>query len=121
MGKYEMGDGRTINDRKMASLYWKDEKGSVSYPYKSHDLWFLTESVRWGFLPEDTLTNAKALIDKVNREDLWREAAKEIGVAAADIPTSTSRGVEEFFDGIKFDPENPKAYLQSLKIKKVKV
>jgi bicarbonate transport system substrate-binding protein len=121
MGKYEMGDGRTINDRKMASLYWKDEKGNVSYPYKSHDLWFLTESVRWGFLPEDTLANAKTLIDKVNREDLWREAAKEMGVAAADIPTSTSRGVEEFFDGIKFDPENPKAYLQSLKIKKVKV
>ncbi|KAB8335399.1 ABC transporter substrate-binding protein [Scytonema tolypothrichoides VB-61278] len=121
MGKYDMGDGRTVNDKKMASLYWKDEKGNVSYPYKSHDLWFLTESVRWGFLPEDTLTNAKTLIDQVNREDLWRQAAKELGVPAADIPTSTSRGVEEFFDGIKFDPENPKAYLQSLKIKKVKV
>lgn len=117
-GKYEMGDGRTINDRSMAALYWKDEKGSVSYPYKSHDLWFLTESVRWGFLPPDTLTKAKALIDKVNREDLWKEAAKELGVAAADIPTSTSRGVETFFDGVKFDPENPTAYLKSLKIKK---
>jgi bicarbonate transport system substrate-binding protein len=120
-GKYDMGDGRSINDRSMAALYWKDERGSVSYPYKSHDLWFLTESVRWGFLPPDTLTNAKALIDKVNREDLWREAAKELGVAAADIPTSTSRGVETFFDGVKFDPENPTAYLKSLKIKKVKV
>jgi bicarbonate transport system substrate-binding protein len=105
----------------MAALYWKDEKGSVSYPYKSHDLWFLTESVRWGFLPPETLDTAQALIDKVNREDLWKEAAKEAGIPDADIPTSTSRGVEEFFDGIKFDPENPKAYLQSLKIKKVKV
>jgi bicarbonate transport system substrate-binding protein len=121
MGKYDMGDGRKIDDKTMAVLYWKDEKGSVSYPYKSHDLWFLTESVRWGFLPVDTLTNAKALIDKVNREDLWKEAAKEMGVAAADIPTSTSRGVETFFDGTQFDPENPKAYLQSLKIKKVNV
>jgi len=120
-GRYDMGDGRTINDRSMAALYWKDEKGSVSYPYKSHDLWFLTESVRWGFLPQDTLTNAKAIIDKVNREDLWKEAAKELGVAATDIPTSTSRGVETFFDGVKFDPENPTAYLKSLKIKKVKV
>jgi bicarbonate transport system substrate-binding protein len=105
----------------MAALYWKDEKGSVSYPYKSHDLWFLTESVRWGFLPMETLDNAKAMIDQVNREDLWREAAKELNIAAADIPTSTSRGVETFFDGITFDPENPKAYLQSLKIKKVSV
>ncbi|MDX2097783.1 MAG: CmpA/NrtA family ABC transporter substrate-binding protein [Leptolyngbyaceae cyanobacterium bins.59] len=120
-GKYDMGDGRTIDDKSMAAYYWKDEKGSVSYPYKSHDLWFLTESVRWGFLPEDTLANAKAIIDKVNREDLWKEAAKELGVAAADIPTSTSRGVETFFDGIKFDPENPTAYLKSLAIKKVSV
>lgn len=120
MGKYNMGE-RQIDDKSMAALYWKDEKGSVSYPYKSHDLWFLTESVRWGFLPPETLDTAQALIDKVNREDLWKEAAKEAGIPDADIPSSTSRGVEEFFDGIKFDPENPKAYLQSLKIKKVKV
>jgi bicarbonate transport system substrate-binding protein len=117
MGKYDMGDGRAIDDQQMAVLYWKDSKGSVSYPYKSHDLWFLTESVRWGFLPPETLTNATAIIDAVNREDLWKKAASELGIAAADIPTSTSRGVEEFFDGIKFDPANPQAYLDSLKIK----
>jgi bicarbonate transport system substrate-binding protein len=116
MGKYNLGE-RQIDDKAMAVLYWKDAKGSVSYPYKSHDLWFLTESVRWGFLPKDTLTKAKALIDQVNREDIWKEAAQEMGVAAADIPTSPSRGVETFFDGIKFDPENPQAYLDSLKIK----
>jgi len=119
-GKYDMGDGRVIDDKSMAAHYWKDEKGSVSYPYKSHDLWFITESVRWGFLPQDYLTKAKAVIDRVNREDIWREAAKEVGIAAADIPTSTSRGVETFFDGIKFDPENPSAYLNSLQIKRVK-
>ncbi|MBW4693142.1 MAG: ABC transporter substrate-binding protein [Lyngbya sp. HA4199-MV5] len=118
MGKYNLGE-RSIDDKSMAPLYWKDEKGSVSYPYQSHDLWFLTESVRWGFLPKDTLAKAKDLIKQVNREDLWREAAKELGVAAADIPTSTSRGVETFFDGTKFDPEKPQAYLDSLKIKRV--
>jgi bicarbonate transport system substrate-binding protein len=117
MGEYDMGD-RKVNDQSMAVLYWKDSKGSVSYPYKSHDLWFLTESVRWGFLPKNTLDNAKTLIDGVNREDIWRAAALELGLPAADVPTSTSRGVETFFDGIKFDPENPQAYLQSLKIKK---
>jgi len=37
-------------------------------------------------LPENTLANAKALIDKVNREDIWKEAAIEAGIAAADIP-----------------------------------
>ncbi len=117
MGKYNLGE-RSIDDKSMAVLYWKDEKGSVSYPYQSHDLWFLTESVRWGFLPKDTIAKAKDLIKQVNREDIWREAAKELGVAAADIPSSTSRGVEEFFDGTKFDPENPQAYLDSLKIKR---
>ncbi|KGF71750.1 bicarbonate-binding protein [Neosynechococcus sphagnicola sy1] len=118
MGKYNLGE-RSIDDKSMAVLYWKDGKGSVSYPYQSHDLWFLTESVRWGFLPKDTLAKAKDLIKQVNREDIWREAATELGVAATDIPTSTSRGVEEFFDGTKFDPENPQAYLDSLKIKRV--
>ncbi|HAX80704.1 MAG TPA: bicarbonate-binding protein, partial [Cyanobacteria bacterium UBA11372] len=68
-----------------------------------------------------TLTNAKAIIDKVNRGDLWVEAAKAAGIAAADIPTSDSRGVEKFFDGITFDPADPTAYLKSLKIKKVQV
>jgi bicarbonate transport system substrate-binding protein len=121
MGKYDMGDGRVIDDKKMAAYYWKDEKGSVSYPYKSHDLWFLVESIRWGFLPKEMLANAKAIVDKVNREDIWREAAKEAGIPDADIPKSTSRGVEEFFDGVKFDPEKPEEYLKSLKIKKVQI
>jgi len=120
-GRYDLGDNKPkIDDFKQATLYWKDGRGSVSYPYKSHDLWFLTESVRWDFLPASTLANAKTIIDKVNREDLWKEAAKSLGVAAADIPTSTSRGVEKFFDGTEFDPEKPEAYLKSLKIKKFK-
>ncbi len=118
-GKYEMGDGKqAFNDIKAGPLYWKDGIGSVSYPYKSHDLWFLTESMRWGF-HRDTLTDfddAKRIIDAVNREDLWREAAQEAGFDA-DIPESTSRGIETFFDGKKFDPENPEAYLKALEIK----
>ena len=119
-GKYKMGDGKQdVNDVKRATLYWRNDRGSVSYPYKSHDLWFLTESVRWGFLPASTIDNADRIINAVNREDLWREAAQAIGVPAADIPTQTSRGVERFFDGKEFDPANPKAYLESLAIKRV--
>jgi bicarbonate transport system substrate-binding protein len=57
------------------------------------------------------------LIKKVNREDLWKEATKELGTPVADIPTSTSRGVEKFFDSVKFEPEKPEEYLNSLKIK----
>jgi nitrate/nitrite transport system substrate-binding protein len=91
--------------------FWSN---NASYPYKSHDLWFVTEDIRWGYLPKNI--DAKKLVDAVNREDLWKEAAKAIGQEAA-IPKSTSRGVETFFDGVKFDPENPTAYLKGLKIK----
>jgi bicarbonate transport system substrate-binding protein len=119
MGKYDMGDGRVIEDKSIAAYYWKDERGSVSYPYRSHDLWFLVECVRWGILPKSEMANFNALIAKVNREDLWRESAKELGIPDSDIPTSTSRGVEKFFDGKEFNPENPQAYLDSLAIKRV--
>jgi nitrate/nitrite transport system substrate-binding protein len=61
----------------------------------------------------------KEIVDQVNREDLWKQAAKALGVAAAEIPASSSRGVETFFDGVKFDPEKPEEYLKSLQIKKV--
>ena len=49
-------------------------------------------------------------------DQLEAEAAKAIGMTK-DIPASDSRGKETFFDGVVFDPENPKAYLDSLKIK----
>jgi bicarbonate transport system substrate-binding protein len=120
-GKYMMGDGKSdVGDFKMGPMYWKDDIGSVSYPYKSHDLWFLTESMRWGFHKGkiNDIDQAKQIIDRVNREDIWREAAKEAGFSA-DIPQSTSRGVEKFFDGKEFDPEKPEAYLNSLAIKRV--
>ncbi|TAG71762.1 MAG: bicarbonate-binding protein [Oscillatoriales cyanobacterium] len=118
-GKYIMGDGKPeINDFKMSTLYWNDGVGNVSYPYKSHDLWFLTESVRWGFLPTKTLADSKTIIDKVNRGDLWKAAAKLAGVAEADIPAKSTRGVEKFFDGKEFNPDKPEDYIKSLAIKK---
>ncbi|MBD0334035.1 MAG: ABC transporter substrate-binding protein [Cyanobacteria bacterium Co-bin13] len=114
-GIFDFGNGRTLEDTTLMQTYWDR---AASYPYKSHDLWFLTENIRWGyFKPEEDIT---ALVDQVNREDIWREAAKAIGQEAA-IPASTSRGVETFFDGVTFDPEDPMGYLKSLKIKKVEV
>jgi nitrate/nitrite transport system substrate-binding protein len=113
-GNIDYGDGRNVKGSDQLMKFWK---GGVSYPYQSHELWFLTENQRWGKLPPDLDT--KAIIGKVNREDLWRTAAKNISAAEADIPKTTSRGKETFFDGKVFDPEDPKAYLASLQIKKV--
>jgi nitrate/nitrite transport system substrate-binding protein len=110
-GTVDYGDGRALKGSAHYMKFWAD---NASFPFKSHDLWFLTEDVRWGVLP--AATNKMALVNKVNRSDIWRSAAKSLGVAA---PASDSRGVEKFFDGKVFDPANPAAYLASQPIKKL--
>ena len=115
-GRFDYGTGRIVENHPQMMRYWANH---ASYPFQSHDLWFLTEDIRWG--KYEAGFDAKSLIAKVNREDLWREAAKELGVPPADIPTSKSRGKETFFDGKVFDPDQPGAYLKSLSIKRVEV
>jgi nitrate/nitrite transport system substrate-binding protein len=110
-GTMNYGDGRQTQKSPHIMKFWAD---NASFPYKSHDLWFITENVRWGVLPQST--NKMALVNKVNRSDIWRAAAKALGVPA---PGSDSRGVERFFDGKVFDPSNPNAYLASQPIKKL--
>ena len=119
-GQYKIGaNGTPETDPKMGPLYWSSDRGVISYPYKSLTLWFLVESLRWKFYPGfvDNIQQAQAINDKVVRDDIWLTAAKELGLPAADIPTSPSRGKEVFFDGTVYDPTNPQAYLDSLKIK----
>ncbi len=111
-GDINYGNGKVVSAPDLKMKFWA---GGVSYPFKSHDTWFIAENARWGKFAPDT--DIKALVDQVNREDIWKAAAAELGVAAADIPASTSRGVETFFDGKTFDPADPSAYLSSLAIK----
>ncbi len=111
-GNFDFGNGRTLKDSPLLMKFWREE---ASFPFKSHDTWFLVENMRWGKLPAST--DLKKLVSEVNRSDLWKEAAKALGQEAA-IPKEDSRGVETFFDGVKFDPANPMAYLKGLKIKK---
>jgi nitrate/nitrite transport system substrate-binding protein len=115
-GDINYGRGRVEKGTPHLMKFWAN---GASYPYKSHDTWFLAENIRWGKFAPDT--DIKSLVDKVNREDIWRDAAKAIGVAAADIPATTSRGPETFFDGKVFDPADPMAYLKSLSIKRAAV
>ncbi|MFN3712272.1 MAG: CmpA/NrtA family ABC transporter substrate-binding protein [Alcanivoracaceae bacterium] len=114
-GNFDYGTGRVVENHPAQMRYWNDH---ASYPFQSHDLWFLTENQRWGNLPMSL--NTSELISRVNREDIWRDAAATLGIDAKDIPSSTSRGIETFFDGKKFDPANPKAYLDSLAIKRLR-
>jgi nitrate/nitrite transport system substrate-binding protein len=115
-GDINYGHGRVATGTKQYMKFWSEH---ASYPFKSHDQWFVTEDIRWGKF--EPTTDVKALVDRVNREDLWREAAKQLSVAAADIPASPSRGRETFFDGKVFDPNDHMAYLRSLSIKRATV
>jgi ABC-type nitrate/sulfonate/bicarbonate transport system substrate-binding protein len=99
MKRLKIDSSNSINSIK----YWSNDGISVSYPYKSHDLWILREYHRWNPLPAGFET--KETIDAVNREDLWKNAAKAIGVPDTNIPISTSRGVETFFDGSTYVPK----------------
>ncbi len=113
-GDIDYGDGRHAAGSDLRMKFWADH---ASYPFQSHDLWFLTEDIRWGVLGQET--NTKAMVAAVNREDIWRSAATLAGVAASDMPVGTSRGVETFFDGKVFDPANPAAWLAGQSIKKL--
>ncbi len=112
-GNFTMGDGRVFTNAPFRMKFWANH---ASYPYRSHDLWFLTENQRWGKLPAG-LNTTKA-IAQVNREDIWRQAAALARVPAGAMPKSQSRGVEKFFDGKVFDPAKPANYLASLNLKK---
>jgi nitrate/nitrite transport system substrate-binding protein len=112
MGNTDYGDGKPKKTGEHMK-FWRD---NASFPFKSHDKWFLAETRRWGFLPNGV--DYDKVIGEVNRADLWKECAKELGLEK-DIPASDSRGVETFFDGVTFDPADPEAYLAKLKIKNI--
>ena len=69
-------------------------KDAITLWFNGHDLPSACDALFSQFIREGL----------INREDVWREAAKSLNIAAAEIPTSTSRGVEKFFDGKAFDP-----------------
>ena len=112
-GIYNYGVGEVREQPNLMQKYWRD---NASYPFKSHELWFLTENIRWGYLPPDA--DIQGMVNRVNRDDLWQEAAEAIGQGNM-IPASSSRGPETFFDGKVFDPENPQDYLNSLEITRI--
>jgi nitrate/nitrite transport system substrate-binding protein len=115
-GDINYGLGRKLSDPSLAMKFFTN---GASFPFKSHDAWFIAENMRWGRF--DAATDIKSLVDRVNRADIWRDAGKALGLAAGDIPATDSRGVETFFDGKTFDATDPMAYLKSLSIKRASV
>ena len=55
-GRFDYGNGKIVEDSPHIMKFWKDH---ASYPYRSHELWFLVEGVRWGkFKADEDLNGA---------------------------------------------------------------
>ena len=82
----------------------------TNFPWQSHGLWWISQFRRWGMVGADV--DYTAIVNKVNRADIFREVAKDLGVAtpAADLKA------EVFFDGVAFDPADPEKYAKSFTV-----
>jgi nitrate/nitrite transport system substrate-binding protein len=74
-------------------------------------MWFLTQHRRWGLLKEDP--DYLAVAKKVNRIDVYKQAATAVKVA---LPKSDFR-TSKLIDGVVWDGKDPKKYAGSFKIK----
>lgn len=109
---------------------------AATFPWRSHAVWFLTQMVRWGQIEQPI--NFRKVAESVYRPEIYRQAAKELGIAAPtadykpegvnakgwklDKATSPiAMGPDMFFDGMSFDPAKPLDYLKGFKVHNMKV
>lgn len=84
--------------------------GEVNFPWLSDALWFMTQHRRWGLL--DRHPDYEAVARRVQRIDLYREAAAELGVPLPASPYRSSR----LIDGRLWDGQDPRAYADAFEI-----
>ncbi len=109
---------------------------AANFPWRSQAEWFITQMLRWGQIRK--AIDIRHTAASVYRPDLYRDAAKELGVpyptidyktegthAATWTLTHASRpivmGPDRFFDGLHYDPARLIAYLDSFKVHNRKV
>lgn len=109
-GHFDYGDGRKEQDPDYMKFY---RDGNVTFPLKSHGLWFLSQHRRWGFIEKPI--DYKKVVDAVNRTDIYKEAAKALGVP---VPKEEYKK-ETLFDGIEFDPADVEGYVKKFAIRRV--
>ncbi|QJD99129.1 ABC transporter substrate-binding protein [Massilia forsythiae] len=106
-GQYDDGLGRHWRDPDPLRFF---ADGDANFPWLSDGMWFLTQQRRWGLLREDP--DYAALAARVNRIELYREAALLAGVAA---PSATMRS-SVLMDGKVWNGLDPHAYAHSFAI-----
>lgn len=108
VGDYENGIGKKWKDPNFMKFF---NDGKVNFPYLSDGMWFLTQHKRWGLLKTDP--DYLAVAKKVNRIDIYTEAAKSLGISVPADPMRKSK----LIDGVIWDGSKPKAYANGFKVK----
>ena len=108
LGDYDNGNGKKWKDANFMKFF---EDGKVPFPYLSDGMWFLTQHKRWGMLKSDP--DYLAIAKKVNRIDIYTEAASALGISVPKDPMRSSK----LMDGVVWDGKNPAAYAAGFKIK----
>ena len=108
LGRYSNGLGRSWDDKNYMKFF---NDGAVTFPYLSDGMWFLTQHKRWGLLKDDP--DYLAVARKVNRIDIYKQAAAAVGVS---LPKSDMRS-SKMIDGVVWDGKDPKKYAAAFKVK----
>jgi len=108
VGDYDNGIGKKWKDPNYMKFF---NDGKVNFPYLSDGMWFLTQHKRWGLLKSDP--DYLAIAKKVNRIDVYTEAAKSLGIS---VPTDPMRS-SKLIDGVVWNGSNPAAYANGFKVK----
>ena len=108
LGRYSNGLGKSWDDKNHMKFF---NDGAVNFPYLSDAMWFLTQHKRWGLIKDDP--DYLAVAKKVNRIDIYRQAATAAGVG---LPKSDMRS-HKLIDGVVWDGKDPKKYAASFKVR----
>ena len=108
LGRYQNGMGKTWDDPNHMKFY---NEGTVSFPYLTDGMWFLTQHKRWGLIKDhpDYLGIAK----QINQIDIYKQAAT---AAKASVPKDAMR-TSKLVDGAVWDGKDPKKYADSFKVR----
>jgi nitrate/nitrite transport system substrate-binding protein len=109
---------------------------AANFPWHSHAVWFITQMYRWGQL--DEAVNIRKLAEQVYRPDVYRDAARDLGLPfpthgykteglhdepqrLAEATQPLTLGPDGFCDGRVFDPADPVGYLAGFDIHKLRL
>jgi len=107
LGRYQNGLGKTWDDPNHMKFY---NEGTVTFPYLTDGMWFLTQHKRWGLIKDhpDYLGIAK----QINQIDIYKDAAT---AAKAPVPKEAMRS-SKMVDGVVWDGKDPKKYADGFKV-----